>query len=211
MRVLMISKAQVAGTSQRKLEELAKCLNVELTLLTPPYWKSDDGSKQVLERLYTTGYQMIVTPLVLNGNFHLHFYPQLGKIMRQVQPDVVHIDEEPYNLATFHAMWLAGRYRARALFFTWQNLYRNYPPPFRQIELYNYRHAACALAGNRDAAEVLKRKGFTGPIRIIPQFGFDTEIYRRSEPRPTRAADAPFTLGYLGRLVENKGLMVLVE
>src|SRR5258708_32106168 len=211
MRVLMISKALVAGTSQRKVEELAKCPGVELTLVTPPYWQSDDGSKQVLERLYTTGYQMIVTPLALNGNFHLHYYPQLGKIMREVRPDVVHIDEEPYNFATFQAMRLARKHKAKALFFTWQNLYRNYPPPFRQMELYNYRHAATALAGNRAAADVLKLKGFRGPIHIIPQFGFDTEIYRRTEPRPPRTPGAPFTLGYLGRLVENKGLSLLIE
>src|SRR5437879_2361721 len=120
MRVLMISKALVAGTSQRKLEELAKCPGVELTLVTPPYWLSDVGSKQVLERLYTTGYQMIVTPLALNGNFHLHYYPQLGKIMREMRPDVVHIDEEPYNFSTFQAMLFAQQQKARALFFTWQ-------------------------------------------------------------------------------------------
>src|SRR5438552_304717 len=211
MRVLMISKALVAGTSQRKLEELAKCPGVELTLVTPPYWQSDDGSKQVLERLYTQGYQMIVTPMMLNGNFHLHFYPRLGKIMHEVRPEVVHIDEEPYNFATFHAMWLASRHKARALFFTWQNLYRNYPPPFRQVELYNYRHAAVALAGNRDATEVLKRKGYRGPIHIIPQFGFDTDIYKRTEPRRTRAAGDPFTLGFVGRLKDNKGLDLLIE
>jgi glycosyltransferase involved in cell wall biosynthesis len=211
MRVLMISKALVAGTSQRKLEELAKCPGVELTLVTPEYWRSDDGSKQVLERLYTNGYRMIVTPLALNGNFHLHYYPQLGKIMRELRPEVVHIDEEPYNFATFQAMRLADKQKAQALFFTWQNLYHTYPPPFRQIELYNYRHAAAALAGNRDAQDVLKRKGFRGPIHIIPQFGFDTEIYQRSKSRPARTADAPFTLGYLGRLVECKGLPLLVE
>src|SRR6266480_1320935 len=211
MRVLMISKALVAGTSQRKLEELAKCPGVELTLVTPPYWQSDDGSKQVLERLYTSGYQMIVTPMRLNGNFHLHFYPRLGKIMRELRPEIVHIDEEPYNFATSHAMWQANRLKARSLFFTWQNLYRNYPPPFRQMELYNYRHAAVALAGNRDAAEVLKRKGYRGPIRIIPQFGFDTDIYRRAEPRKPRATGEPFTMGYVGRLVEQKGLPLMIE
>ncbi len=211
MRVLMISKALVAGTSQRKLEELAKCPGIELTLVTPEYWRSDDGSKQVLERLYTNGYRMIVTPLALNGNFHLHYYPQLGKIMREVRPEVVHIDEEPYNFATFQAMRLAHKQKAPALFFTWQNLFRNYPPPFRQLERYNYRHAAAALAGNRDAQDVLKRKGFRGPIHIIPQFGFDPEIYKRNKPRQARAADAPFTLGYLGRLVESKGLPLLVE
>jgi glycosyltransferase involved in cell wall biosynthesis len=211
MRVLMISKALVAGTSQRKLEELAKCPGVELTLITPDYWQSDDGSKQVLERLYTQGYRMIVTPIALNGNFHMHYYPQLSKIMREVNPEIVHIDEEPYNFATFQAMRHTLKQKARALFFTWQNLHRNYPPPFRQIELYNYRHASVALAGNRDARDVLRQKGFSGPIRIIPQFGFDTEIYRRTHPRPARTANAPFTLGYLGRLVENKGLFSLVE
>jgi glycosyltransferase involved in cell wall biosynthesis len=211
MRVLMISKALVAGTSQRKLEELAKCPGVELTLVTPPYWQSDDGSKQMLERLYTNGYQMIVTKMAMNGNFHLHYYPELGKIMRNVQPEVVHIDEEPYNFATFHAMRLAVGRKAKALFFTWQNLYRSYPPPFRQMELYNYRHAAAALAGNRDAEEVLRRKGYTGKIHIIPQFGFDTDIYKRTEPRKPRTANDPFTIGFIGRLKEEKGLPLMID
>jgi glycosyltransferase involved in cell wall biosynthesis len=211
MRVLMISKALVAGTSQRKLEELAQCPDIELTLVTPPYWKHDDGSTLTLERLYTTGYRMIETPMMLNGNYHLHYYPQLRKIMREVRPEVVHIDEEPFNFATFQAMFLATQQKARSLFFTWQNLYRQYPPPFRQFELYNYRHAAMALAGNRDAAEVLKRKGYRGQVRIIPQFGFDTDIYRRSAPRPPRQAGDPFTLGFIGRLIEAKGLPLIVE
>jgi glycosyltransferase involved in cell wall biosynthesis len=211
MRVLMISKALVAGTSQRKLEEIAKLPDVELTVVTPPYWQSDDGSKQVLERLYTSGYRMIETPMKLNGNFHLHYYPQLGHIMREVRPDVVHIDEEPYNLATYLAMRLARQQNARALFFTWQNLDRDYPPPFRQMELYNYNYSAAAIAGNRDAEQVLRRKGYKGPIQVIPQFGFDTEIYKRSTPRVPRQPDDPFTIGFIGRLKEEKGLPLIVE
>src|SRR5260370_33192143 len=121
---------------------------------------------------------MIVTPVTLNGNFHLHYYPQLGKIMSEVRPEIVHIDEEPYNFATVQAMRLAHKHRARALFFTWQNLYRTYPPPFRQVELYNYRHAPVSLAGNRDPEDVLQREGYRAPIRILPQFGSDTERYR---------------------------------
>jgi glycosyltransferase involved in cell wall biosynthesis len=207
----MLSKALVAGTSQRKLEELAKCPNVELTLVTPPYWQHDNGTKQMLEKLYTSGYRMIVTPMALNGNYHLHAYPKLGQIMREVQPEIVHIDEEPYNFATFQAMRLAHRHKARALFFTWQNLARDYPPPFRQMELYNYKHSSAALAGNREAVEILRRKGYKKSIHVIPQFGFDTEIYKRSSPRPPRAADAPFTLGFGGRLVETKGLLTTVQ
>jgi|SRR5579883_670367 glycosyltransferase involved in cell wall biosynthesis len=210
MRVLMISKALVAGTSQRKLEELAKC-GAELTLVTPPYWLHDDGSKQTLERLYTTGYRMIETPIRFNGNYHLHHYPELGSIMAEVRPEVVHIDEEPYNYATFQAMRLAERNKARALFFAYQNLFRSYPPPFRQFEQYNYRHAAAAIAGNREAGEVLKQKGYQGSLYVIPQFGFDTDIYRRSAPRQPRQPGDPFTLGYIGRLKEEKGLTTMVE
>jgi glycosyltransferase involved in cell wall biosynthesis len=58
---------------------------------------------------------------------------------------------------------------------------------------------------------VLKRKGYRGPIHIIPQFGFDTDIYQRTEPRKPRAAGDPFTLGFVGRLKDNKGLDLLVE
>lgn len=211
MRVLMLSKALVSGPSQRKLEEIARCPEVELTLVTPPYWRHDNGTTLTLEKLYTSGYRMIVTPMTLNGNYHLHAYPRLGAIMREVRPEIVHIDEEPYNLATFQAMHLAERYKARALFFTWQNLARDYPPPFRQMERYNYKHATIALAGNREAVDVLRHKGYTKAVRVIPQFGFDTEIYKRSAPRPPRQDGAPFTLGFIGRLVETKGLTTLVE
>jgi glycosyltransferase involved in cell wall biosynthesis len=211
MRVLMISKTFVASTAQRKLEELARCPGVELTLVTPAYWLADDGSKQVFEPHYTRGYRTIVTPMMFNGHFHLYYYPRLGQIMREVRPEILHIDEEPYNFATFHAMRLARRYKAKALFIAWQNIYRSYPPPFRQMEQYNYRHAAVAVAGIADAADILKRKGFSGPIRVVPQHGIDPQIYQRSEPRPARAGDAPFVLGYVGRLKEEKGLPLLIE
>jgi len=200
----MLSKALVAGTSQRKLEELAKFPDVQLTLVTPPYWQHDNGTKQILEKLHTTGYRMIVTPMSCNGNYHLHYYPHPGQIMQEVQPEIVHIDEEPYKLATFQAMRLARRHKARTLFFTWQNLYRKYPPPFRQMERYNYQHADAALAGNQEAVEVLRRKGYQKAIYVIPQFGFDIEIYKRRVPRPLRTPGAPFMLGFLGRLVKNQ-------
>ena len=62
--------------------------------------------------------------------------------------DLVHIDEEPYNLATAHALWLARQVGARSLFFSWQNLLRRYPLPFYYMERYAYRRADHALAGS---------------------------------------------------------------
>jgi glycosyltransferase involved in cell wall biosynthesis len=125
------------------------------------------------------------------------------------------VDEEPYNLATFQAFWLTRRYGARPLFFTWQNLLRAYPPPFRWIERYCYRHAAGAIAGNVEAAEVLHHKGYSGRTWIIPQFGVDPQIFRRRAPGgpASPAGDRrPFTVGWCsGRLKPEKGVHLLVE
>jgi glycosyltransferase involved in cell wall biosynthesis len=207
LRVTLISKACVVGAYQTKLEEIAAHKDVELTVVVPPYWR-DGKHKQVLERAHTDGYQLIVTPMVFNGSFHLHYYPKLPDILRRSRPDVCHIDEEAYNLATYLAVRAARRVGARTLFFTWQNLMRRYPPPFRWMEGYVHRHVDAAIAGNRDAAQILREKGYAGPVQVIPQFGVDPALFH---PQAERGPDRPFTIGYAGRLVEEKGLDTLAE
>ena len=208
MRVLMISKACLVGAYQRKLEEIACLPGLELMVVVPPSWR--DGSRVIpLERAHTVGYELVVEPIAFNGNFHLHFYPRLGWRLRAFAPDVVHIDEEPYNFATCHALWLAKRSGARALWFTWQNLNRRYPLPFRLIERYNLRHADYGIAGSAGAAAVWREKGYTGPLAVIPQFGVDPDVFapRPGERDPTRC----FAIGYVGRLVPEKGVDLLLE
>jgi glycosyltransferase involved in cell wall biosynthesis len=204
MRVLMISKACVQGIYQRKLEELAQ-RGVELTVAVPPGWRDERGWLP-LERTYADGYRLQATPIALNGSFHLHCYPRLRQLIDEVAPALVHIDEEPYNLATWQAMRLAQRAGARTLFFTWQNQMRRYPPPFSWFERYAYRHASYAIAGNHDAVGVLREKGYEGPLEVIPQFGVDPALYRRAQPATRR-----WVIGYVGRLVPEKGIADLLR
>jgi glycosyltransferase involved in cell wall biosynthesis len=207
LRVLMISKACIVGAYQRKLEELAHFPGMELLVAVPPYWR--DGERILhLERAYTSGYELHVLPMVFNGDFHIHFYRGLDALARRFRPEIMHIDEEPYNLATFQAMRSAQRHAAQALFFTWQNLLRRYPAPFSSFERYNLDHAACAIAGNREAQEVLRAKGYRGVIYVLPQFGVDPTLYRQERP-PHRGAR--LVIGYIGRLVEEKGVQILLQ
>jgi glycosyltransferase involved in cell wall biosynthesis len=207
MKVLMLSKACLVGAYQRKLEELAKFADIDLTVAVPPFWHDERGVMP-LERAHTDGYQLVVEPIALNGHFHTHFYPRLGRQVSRLRPDIFHIDEEPYNLATFLALRLARRFGAKSLFFTWQNLYRRYPPPFSWLEAYVLRRADYAIAGNTGAIDVLRRKGYAGPVKVIPQFGVDPQLYN---PSPFVTQHSTFTVAYVGRLVAEKGIDVLLR
>jgi glycosyltransferase involved in cell wall biosynthesis len=204
-RVLMASKALVAGIYQRKLEDIA-ALGIDLTVAVPPSWRDERG-EQLLERVYTDGYRLKILPIRLNGSFHLHMYGGLGGLMREVRPDIVHIDEEPYNAAAWQMYWHAKRCGARTVLFTWQNIARRYPPPFSWGERWVMRGIDALIAGTESAAEVWRSKGYGGEIAVIPQFGTDPALFGPSETRPTR----PFTIGYFGRLIEEKGVLLLLD
>lgn len=203
MRVLMVSKALVVGAYQRKLELLAE-QGLDLHVAVPPAWAG-----QQLERAHTTGYALHVTPIALDGNFHLHFYPRFEALARSLKPDLVHVDEEPYNLATWLAWRAARAVGARSLFFSWQNLKRRYPPPFAWFERAVLAGVDGALVGNAEAEAVWRAKGFSGPIAQVPQFGVDPDLYAPGG-EATRADHPGLIVGYAGRFVPEKGVDTLL-
>ena len=77
---------------------------------------------------------------------------------------------------------------------------------------FTLRHADFAVGRNVESVRVLREKGYTGPAAVVPN-AVDTALFRpldRAECR--RELDVTgFTAGYVGRLVEEKGLLDLVE
>jgi glycosyltransferase involved in cell wall biosynthesis len=207
MRVLMASKILVVAAYRRKLEEIAALADVELIAVAPPAWREVGGRLIRFEAGPTPGYQLRVEPIRFNGAFHLFYWPTLGGVLRETRPDLVHLDEEPYNLATALGTWQARRRGIPSLFFTWQNLLRRYPPPFAQLERYVLRRSAHAIGGSPSAVGVLRRKDYRGPAAVIPQFGIDPELFAP----PAQPAEGVPTIGFVARLVEEKGVWVLLD
>jgi glycosyltransferase involved in cell wall biosynthesis len=215
MRILMLSKALVVGAYQQKAAELAALPGVELTLAVPPSWRERGVGVLELERRFTHGYRLAVLPIRFNGHHHLHYYPTLAQLVAEVRPQVLHIDEESFNLATFLALRAGVRYGARSCFYNYANIERRYPPPFAAFERYAFRHAAHALAANQEAAAIIRRHGYRGPLSVLPQFGVDPQIFAPPDVRATSddgaTVPSPFVVGYVGRLVAQKGVLDVVE
>jgi glycosyltransferase involved in cell wall biosynthesis len=208
MRVLMVSKACLVGAYQTKLEEIAHSDDVELVVVVPPSWNDATGPIQ-LERSHTEGYRLIVDPIRFNGDYHIHHYPKLKHRLAKFHPDIVHIDEEPYNLATWLAWRHARSVKAKSLFFSWQNLQRRYPFPFSSMERQVLRGVDYAIMGNQEAVQVWQSKGYGGAYKVIPQFGVDPDLFH---PPSLRDSGRDFIIGSANRrLVIEKGVDVLLH
>ena len=210
MRVLMVSKALVVGMAQRKLEELAALPGMELFVAVPPYWR-EKGHDWTLERSFTAGYTLTVLPMRLNGHYHLHFYPGLGALLDRTKPEILHFDDEAYNLSTWLALRAAKRRGIKFAFFNWQNIPRAYPPPFRWMEADVFKRADLGIVGNEDAGTIIRDKGFKGPVDVIPQFGIDPELFCPGDRDHACNGKGPFIIGFTGRLIRAKGVGVLME
>jgi glycosyltransferase involved in cell wall biosynthesis len=209
LRVVIISKALIVGAYHKKLDELA-LLGVELSLIVPTVWGGLTPEKHE-----GNGYRIYPLDIFFPGHNHVHFYRGIGALINAIKPDIVHIDEEHYSFVTYQIMRLAKKARARSLFFTWQNIYKKYPFPFSYFEKYNFNNASVAIAGNREAAEILRKKGFEKEIFEIPQFGVDPDLFRKMDGVVTREhldiKNDDFIIGYMGRLVEEKGIDTLLD
>lgn len=204
----MVSKALIVASYHSKIDELVK-LGVDVDLIIPIKW-----GKMPPEPMDAKNYRIHKLKCILSGYNHFHFYLGLKKVIDDVKPDIFHIDEEPHSLVTYQAMRSVQGTAIKKLFFTWQNIYKRYPFPFSYIERYNYNASDIAIAGNEEAKEVLIRKGYKKEILVIPQFGTDVRTFKRLDVTILKRKLVPdsrlFVIGYIGRLVKEKGLLNLL-
>lgn len=217
MKLLIVTRtiAEFANL-QGKLNEIAK-RGIELTVVSPAQWA---GKAREVSHVDATNYKFLIhkcrlskTSLVRLGN-HLHYYPGIGKVLRSQKWDLVHIDEEPFNLCTYHVLRECRRIGTRAIFASWQNSMKTYPPPFNFFENYVFRYINGAIAGNDDVRSILRKRGFVPPIAHVPQLGVDPVMFSKrgaGELRRELGVGDTFTVGFVGRFWPVKAVDTLIN
>jgi glycosyltransferase involved in cell wall biosynthesis len=76
-----------------------------------------------------------------------------------------------------------------------------------------HRRTRLIVAGNEEAAAILRRRGYAGLVNVVPQFGVDPATFH---PGPSTRADLhvpadAVLVGFVGRLVPEKGLATVLD
>jgi len=207
IRVLRVYHSAVVGEYRHRERLLAARHGYEIHVLCPPSWPEGasvvEAARDPEVALHVVG---------VRGRRHpiLFWYATgpLRRLLRELRPQIVDLHEEPYSLAAAAALRAvrAEAPDARVCIYTAQNILKRYPPPFRQLERRALAAAAAAYPCSTEAGEVLRAKGFTGALHVLP-----LGVTVGPEPPRDAPAGGPLRVGFLGRLVPEKGADVALR
>lgn len=219
MRVLSIAHSCVVSEYQKRMEEVAKYSDVDLTLLVPKYW-SQFNKRVDLEKRESSNYRILpVQPITWGIRENslrnvTHVYPHTRRIINSVQPDILELWEEPFSAVTSHVTFWAKKTspRTKIIFFSAQNVLKKYPFPFSAFERYAYNNAQFAFLMNRKVIEVIKTKGYGKEFVVLP-LGVDEDIFYKKDVRDLKARLGihGFVVGFVGKITRQKGIVHLIE
>jgi glycosyltransferase involved in cell wall biosynthesis len=189
-------------SAHRARERALADLGVDITLVVPLAWPGVDG-------LHTESFEVVELPVRRSGDVNRHQYRDAASVrglVDRLRPDVLDLHEEPFSAVT-HQLLASLPSDLPVVAYTAQNIDKRWPPPFAQWESRALRRLSGLYPCSRQAASVERGKGFAGPISVLP-LGVDSAVYA---PGNQRLDDDVLTIGLVGRLVPEKGVLDAVR
>jgi L-malate glycosyltransferase len=216
MRILVVSHSCSTPLNQQIYAEIRRQTGWEFTLVAPENWLDEFGNSLPGQLWSGFDAQLVAAPVHLNGNIILHWYrTSFYRLLLENGFDAIYVNHEPYAVATAQVCWANLRTRRIPFgFYSCQNLEKNYPVPFCWTERMVYRSSAFAFPITNAVGRVIRSKGFAGSMAVCP-LPLDPALYRKRPELEREEAisrkSGEVVIGYVGRMVEQKGLRTLIE
>jgi FkbM family methyltransferase len=211
LRVLSIAHSAVSRAVGRlRYHPLAARNDLDVHLVVPARWHQF-GRDSCADPPGDPGVTVHILPIWFPHagpmSWYLHVYPGLGKLIREIKPDVIHLWEEPWSIVALQAALLKGQ--ASLVMEVDQNILKRLPPPFEAIRRHVLKQTSFVLSRSPDATAVVRARGYGGPVGPIG-YGVDQQTFRPGT-EVSRSQIGALRIGYVGRVIEEKGLDDAVE
>jgi L-malate glycosyltransferase len=210
-RVLVLSHTYLQPTHRGKLRALA-ARGLEVTVAIPQRWREPWFGRPIDVAWERQG-GLEVFPLPASGvgtrkeEVAKMRYGRgaLKALLRDRRPDLVQIEEEPNTHAAHQVLGAARRLAIPVVLFTHQNveLEQGWWAHWKQRRM--LRKLTGLVAGSDLAGTLVRRDAPSLPIAVIPQLG------ALAPHEPQHVPHEGLAIGYVGRLVPQKGLDTLLQ
>ncbi|MFB2939125.1 hormogonium polysaccharide biosynthesis glycosyltransferase HpsO [Aerosakkonemataceae cyanobacterium BLCC-F154] len=221
MRILVASHTYIVDLNREKLRELSRLESgIEVTVVTPKIWQPGGVQNKTIETqpLQEGSFRVVpISNFSKNNQGLLTFGADLIPLLREFKPDIIQVEQGSKALAYAEFITLNKLLglKAKNVFFTWWNLPYNLKFPISLLESYNLKNTHGIVVGNKDGVDILRERGYKGPMVIMPQLGVDESLFKpQTQPELAKELgiqEGDFVVGFVGRFVEEKGLLTLVE
>lgn len=221
MKILVASHTYIVNLNCEKFRTLANLEpNVEVTIIVPQKWRPGGVQNKVIETQPRTEGNFRVIPISnfsQNNQGLLTFGTDIVKVLKTFQPEIIQVEQGVKSFAYAQLITLNKllRLKAKNLFFTWWNLPYQAKFPISLLENYNLKNTDGLVAGNQDAADILREHGYKKAVQVMPQLGVDETLFSPS-PQLELASQLniksdEFVIGFVGRFVAEKGIITLIK
>ncbi len=217
MRVLVLSHSYIIKPYRRKFALIAERSDVTLRVVMPARWY-ESFQDIAFEPESDTPCEEFPCPIRFSG-YGSRFYYRRGvkSHFQDFQPDIIHLEEEAWSLNALQTVWLKRKYcpKSRFIFRTSLSI------PSKQrfgalpvwIERWVFRETDRALPLSINAGKILTERGYTGQQTPFPN-GVDVRHFYKMDVRELRNSlqlGDCFVIGYVGRLLQMKGIDTILE
>jgi len=222
MRVLIISHTYISRINRDKWKILSQYYpNTKLLIVFPKAWPTTLFTHEAIihQEEQLDNCLFVTLDAFKTGNELLYGYSlkQLYNTIKNFKPDLIHVEQGDAALSYFQAN-LCCKYlnkKIKSVFFTWINWKPNHSLKYnllwKPIEKINRRCATGAIAGNQEAQELLRQKGFNKPIMVLPQLGVNTDIFKPAKKLHPASLKSVNYIGFIGRITDEKGVFLLLN
>jgi glycosyltransferase involved in cell wall biosynthesis len=218
IRVLFTENLAVESAHREIYRVLAERNNLEVHLLVPRSWKEAHGLV-MCEPEASPSLHVHQSHILFGYRQHRVMYRELGRIMRTVRPHMVVLDQEPENYAAIQGVIARNKSSpdAKLALTSSRNIDHvgiGFPYRFelthRWCDRYVRRHPVDACFVRTKAAIPFMQR-YARDIVHIP-FSVDANgLMKRPSTKQSNGKSGLITIGYLGRLIEPKGVRLLLN